>query len=75
MSNGKLSDILGRTNCSSSQAVIVAEEWGVCGAGLTCARSEQLLLRYRGVWCADVVAWTADRPQLYQLPGLAPERV
>lgn len=39
----------------------MAEEWGVCGAGLTCASSEQLLLRYRGVWCADVVAWNADR--------------
>eukprot|EP00913_Durusdinium_trenchii_P001173 g1079.t1 len=35
------------------QAVIVAEEWGTCGPGLTCARSEQLLLRYRAVWCAD----------------------
>eukprot|EP00435_Cladocopium_sp_Y103_P071268 s9_g37.t1 len=35
------------------QAVMVAEEWGACGAGLTCARSEDILLRYRSVWCAD----------------------
>lgn len=35
------------------QAVMVAEEWGACGAGLACTRSEDVLLRYRGVWCAD----------------------
>lgn len=38
---------------------MVAEEWGVCGAGFACARAEQLMLRYRNVWCADAVACDA----------------
>lgn len=39
---------------------MVAEEWGACGAGLACTRSEDVLLRYRGVWCADAVSWPED---------------
>lgn len=38
----------------------MAEEWGACGAGLVCARSEDVLLRYRGVWCADAASWPED---------------
>lgn len=40
---------------------MVAEEWGVCGAGFACARAEQLMLRYRNVWCADAVACDAKK--------------
>ncbi len=47
---------------------MVAEEWGACGAGFACARAEQLMLRYRNIWCADAVA--CDARSALQLVGL-----
>ena len=35
------------------QAVVVAEQWGACGAGLACTAQP---MRYRRVWCADAAA-------------------